>query len=340
MRSTPTTRACSPRPLRWQTSTSPLRMEERRGLVQARGQPGVLCPDPRAEGLEQTGQHRAVAAQRRRLATGEEPGELVAAVVRGLGVALLGQPVTGAQAQTLRRGIRLHGGAAAHRRRADDPGHAVGAQHGGDAGGLGPAHGVERALPVIALPLAAGGGLGVAHERERPGVELAGPLGPHEGEQLLTVAGVVEPDVGRAHVDPGDLVDLVQQLARAAGHDGRPVVHDLRRRGTGRIEDGVLRQRERRAQPHDETGLLEGLAGGRDAGVLTGVELALGPRPVVVLRPVHEGDLQPTVAMAPRERAGGWDEGGHGRQCAACARSGGGGHAARPGFVQRPGRRR
>ncbi len=141
----------------------------------------------------------------------------------------------------------------------------------------------------------------------RPRAQLVAAVGPDEREQLLAVPGVVEAVVRRADVDPGDLVDLVLERAGAAGHAGRPVVHLLGGRTSGRVEHGVLRRRQRHPEAHDEPGLLEGLAGRGHAGVLAGVELALGPRPVVVLRPVHEGDLQASVATAPGQRAGGGD---------------------------------
>ena len=81
----------------------------------------------------------------------------------------------------------------------------------------------------------------------------------------------------------------------APGDLGRPVADDLVVGGAVPAEQRVARLGQRGPEAHDETGLLLGLAHRRDRPVLAGVELALGPRPVVVARAVDEGDLERAV---------------------------------------------
>ena len=87
--------------------------------------------------------------------------------------------------------------------------------------------------------------------------------------------------------EPGDLVDLRVRLVAAdvAVADGAadPVVHQL-----GADPDRVALAGQRHAEPDPDAGLLLDLAHRGRGRVLAAVELALGERPVVVPRPVHQ----------------------------------------------------
>ena len=315
MRSTSTTRASSPRPTRWQTSTSPLRIDSSaaacRCSATTRRARGSAPTRGRASGLEQGRAARVRGCTARPARRARAAAATWATAPTGLSAKPSSESASRVRRRRpLRGGIRLDGGDAAGRRRGDDAGHAVGAEHRGD--GRSPGPGRRRRAGAAGrrrFHLPRGCRLGVAHERERPRASSSGPLGPHEGEQLLAVAGVVEPVVGGAHVDPGDLVDLVQRACPSRRSRRRPSSAPASwpgrrwRRGWGTPPSGSGTPR-RTTSPVSSSGL----AGGGDAGVLTGVELALGPRPVVVLRPVHEGDLEPSVATAPGQRAGGGDQ--------------------------------
>ncbi len=98
------------------------------------------------------------------------------------------------------------------------------------------------------------------------------------------------------------------------GHHGRlglghltrgPVVHALELALGG----DVLQARKRNAQHDVLAGLFLDLADSGRGESLTEVNLALRPRPVVVLGPVDELDLQRTVVDAPHERARAFDDG-------------------------------
>ena len=77
MRSTSTTRASSPAPDRWQTSTSPLRIDVVRGGVQLLGDGAAALGRVRDAGSRRTssrvGQNRSVAAHRGGVAALEQP---------------------------------------------------------------------------------------------------------------------------------------------------------------------------------------------------------------------------------------------------------------------------
>ena len=89
--------------------------------------------------------------------------------------------------------------------------------------------------------------------------------------------------------------------ARRAAASGRPatwrgpVVHAL----AAAVGQRVLEPGQRDAEHDVVTGLLGDLAGRRREDRLAGVDLALGPRPVVVAGPVHERDLERAQADAP-----------------------------------------
>ena len=150
-------------------------------------------------------------------------------------------------------------------------------------------------------------GVRVPDQDEWPGGEGAGVVGAHERAQLVAVAGVVEPVGGGHDVEPAHLVDLVGVRTRRSGGLGRPVPHLLGRRLPLTVEHRVAGSRQGTAQTHLERGLLDGLAHRRHRPGLAGVELALGPRPVVVLGPVHEGDLELASTTAPRDGSRGGD---------------------------------
>jgi hypothetical protein len=69
----------------------------------------------------------------------------------------------------------------------------------------------------------------------------------------------------------------------------------------------VVDGRERDAQRRHEADLLLHLADGALGHRFAGVELALGPRPVVVPWPVDQEDLQLVLLDAPRKGAGSRD---------------------------------
>jgi len=100
---------------------------------------------------------------------------------------------------------------------------------------------VERTARVRLRPAPPRHRAGVADDHQRPGGEPAGRVGPDDRTELVAVAGIVQPVVGGEHVEPGDLVDLVDQLARSADDLGRPVADLLRRRDPGAVEDHVGR---------------------------------------------------------------------------------------------------
>ena len=90
-------------------------------------------------------------------------------------------------------------------------------------------------------------------------------------------------------------------------HLGGPVV-DVRDRGAPvGIQHSVCRAGQRHTEPDMEPRLFTGLTRGGDLEGLTGVDLALSPRPVVVFRAMHEGDFEHAARHSPRHRAGGVD---------------------------------
>ena len=265
------------------------------------GEGGV---DPLVEVRHEVGQDGAVAAQRGGDAALEEPRQVVAGPGGVLGVALLRE--TGLEPEPAPGGARVGGqGVAGPRRRAaHEAGDAVGGEQGDEPGRLVPALVVQRSKGVLLGPRRARTGLGVPDDGQRPGGERALLVGDDEGLELGAVVGIAQPGGRDVRLEPGDLVDLVDEPAVAAGHLGGPVA-DLLDRGLAALGHRVGRRRERVTEADPQAGLLEGLADGRVGEGLAGVELALRPGPVVVARPVDEGDLEPTASTSPRQGARG-----------------------------------
>ena len=141
------------------------------------------------------------------------------------------------------------------------------------------------------------------------------PAEQSEGVEYRTGSLTDDTVLAQAAADADDLGHLAPPLrarpapAVAAGHLGGPVAH-LLDRGAGLRRDRVGRGRQRVPEPHAQPRLLEGLAHRGDGEGLAGVELALGPRPVVVPGTVDEGDLKSPAPTSPRQGARGQD-GGH-----------------------------
>ena len=164
---------------------------------------------------------------------------------------------------------------------------------------------VQRPQRVRALPRSARAGLGVPDDRERPGRQLVAVVGLDERAELLLVARVVQPQRGLVGRQPGHLVDLVAP-ARRCRRPPRPPssgppwwpARSASRSGRSRSAAGG---RGARGSPVSSATSRTAATGQSSPGV----ELALGPGPVVVPRPVHHRDLQDALAPPPRQRSRG-----------------------------------
>src|SRR5690606_1862161 len=140
-------------------------------------------------------------------------------------------------------------------------------------------------------------------QQQRPDVEPAGVVRGGHRLELLAVAGVAEPRPRTVHGEPGQVVDLVLEPPVATVDRAGPVADPLHLAAVER----VARLRQGQPEAHPQPGLLQRLPDGRDHPLLTRVELALGPGPVVVPGPVDQGDLEAAPAHPPGHDAGGPD---------------------------------
>src|SRR5436305_9726353 len=149
--------------------------------------------------------------------------------------------------------------------------------------------------------------------------------------QHLAVAVVREQGHRLVPVSPAQLVDLVARPEAAAGGPHQVVAHHLRHERIAALHV-VTDLTQVALDPAMVPGLLQHLADRRCAVVLPGLTLALGQRPVVVARPVHE---RGAVTVQEHGAGGVHDLGG------STARVRRGGHAGpgarRPGRPGRPG---
>ena len=137
------------------------------------------------------------------------------------------------------------------------------------------------------------------HE-QRPGGQGPGAVCPLEGTELIVVAGVTESGHGSGHLEPGDLVDLIDQRAVTTHDLGSPISTFFGRRLTALVWDGVLRGGQGATQTYVKPGLLEHFAHGGYWPFFAWVKLALGPGPVPVTGSMDHGDLQRTATATPR----------------------------------------
>src|SRR5665647_196810 len=142
----------------------------------------------------------------------------------------------------------------------------------------------------------------MADDDQRPRREGAVAVCLHQRPELVAVTVVGESLRGVVDVEPGDLVDLVDQCPGSAHDLSRPVAH-LFGRGLAAVvlaaalHDVVARCGKRTAQADVEPGLLEDLARRGDGPLLARIELALGPGPVVITGSVDHDDLEPAATV-------------------------------------------
>src|SRR5680860_146409 len=153
--------------------------------------------------------------------------------------------------------------------------------------------------------------MGVAEDDQRPRREGAVAVCLHQCPELVAVTVVGEPVRGVVDVEPGDLVDLVDQCPGPTHDLSRPIAH-LFGRGlaadvlAAALHDVVARCGKGTAQASVEPGLLEDLARRGDGPLLARIELALGPGPVVITGSVDHDDLEPAATVTPWQRPSGF----------------------------------
>ncbi len=144
----------------------------------------------------------------------------------------------------------------------------------------------QRAGGVLAPPGLARARLPVPEYDDR-----AGPAAhPERLGEALPVVLVGQPLARLVEGHPGDVVDLVVGAVAAhvvVAHDPAGPVVD----GLHPLPDRVPLGLQRWAEAHVQAGLLGHLADGGGDGMLAAVQLALGERPVVVLRAMDEKHL-------------------------------------------------
>ena len=199
-------------------------------------------------------------------------------------------------------GVRAHALSAPEGGRADHPGaRGEAGQQVGQQRRVHRALGVQRPQQVLVGPPVPIARRGVPDQDQRHRrARLQAP--DHVG-----VMRVSEPPQRLRQRQPGHRVDLVTGGGLVGRAERGPVV-DLFRPAVGEIFC--------RAQPGAEHGphasLLVDLPGCGEKYVLTGLALALGQRPVVVLRPVHQEQFDPVSIGAPQHGARGEDRLTHG----------------------------
>ena len=181
---------------------------------------------------------------------------------------------------------------------------------------------VEGTFGVRERPGAARAGLGVPDDDERPGGQPAGGVGADDRAQLVTVARVVELVVRGEDVEPGHLVDLVDEPALAADDLGRPVADLLGRGDAGPVEHGVAGRRSGipRWTSRPVSSAVSRLAATGHSS--PGSSLPLAQDQSSYLRPVHHRDLEVAAAASPGHGPGSRDdEGWRGRHGVTRSRS-------------------
>src|SRR5690606_14726445 len=249
------------------------------------GRPGI---GPVRQQPQQGRQHRAVRAQAGRLRGGEQALQVPDRPGGAVGIPLLAERPLGDQRYAVCLRVGSQGLRAAHRRGGQQAG---GGPRGEQVHQLPrPAHArpAQRAGPVVVGPAAPPDRLRVPQQQQRPDVEPAGVVRGGQRLELLAVAGVAEPRPRTVHGEPGQVVDLVLEPPVAAVDRAGPVADPLHLAAVER----VARLRQGQPEAHPQPGLLQRLPDGRDHPLLTRVELALGPGPVVVPGPVDQGDLE------------------------------------------------
>jgi hypothetical protein len=192
-------------------------------------------------------------------------------------------------------GVRAHALGAPQRGRADHPG--AGSEAGQQVGQhhrLHHALGVQRPQQVRARPAAPVAGRGVPGQDQR-----------HRHAWLQArdhggVVGVAEPVQRLAQRQPGHRVDLVTGRRPLARAESRRPVADLLEPTVGQ----VFHRTQPGAQHGAHAGLLLDLPDRGEQHVLTGLALALGQGPVVILGPVHEEYLNAVGGGTPEHPAG------------------------------------
>ena len=238
----------------------------------------------------------------------EQSGEVTTGVIRLFGETFLRQPRLEPDLELGSDGVRQDGGEATYRRRGDDTGHAVRRQDGDQGISALSAAIVQWPQRVWLGPRRARVRVGVTDDDQRPGREVATAVCPHQGAELVPVTGIAEPVRGGEDVEPGDLVDLVDQRPGTADDLSRPVAHLLGVGLAARVRDGIQRCRKRASEAYVEPGLLEHLACRGDRPFLARLELALGPGPVVIAGSVDHGDLQLAASATPWQGPSGRDQ--------------------------------
>ncbi len=141
---------------------------------------------------------------------------------------------------------------------------------------------VQRSASVVALVAGLDARRAVPHDQHRRGV------GRLSGERLEHVPVVRVGEALRRILDrqPFEQIDFRTGSEFAAQRACRPVVNDL-----GALRNLIVRLNQTPAQLTALTGFLPDFAHRGDRFVLTGIDFALGQRPVVVARPVNHRDM-------------------------------------------------
>ena len=144
------------------------------------------------------------------------------------------------------------------------------------------------AARVVAFPRRLRSGAAMAHDEHGPGRHRA--VGEPLEDDPVAVAGQ---DRGRTvERQPAEVVDLVVRGERAGVGPHRPPVDDLQPLDPGHALD-VARLAQRAADADPVTRFLQDLPHGALDLRLARRQLALGQAPVVVARPMDDGDLHP-----------------------------------------------
>ena len=189
----------------------------------------------------------------------------------------------------------------------------------------------QRAQGIIRRPLVRRNCFRVGQERDRGRHQFTVVCAHHQLGQQATIPAARQHTIRVGGIHPPHLVDFpsgrtmsgltqgdntaVFRALRIPHHGSHPVAHFL---GLPRSQAIALR-RQRRMQTHHVAGLFFDLAHGGRQNVLSGLDLSLRPRPVAILRAVHQQHLDVvfTDRFARNHRAQGISETPH--QCSAGA---------------------
>ena len=207
-------------------------------------------------------------------------GKTEIAAVRGQPGLSLDDPPEGGR-------VRAHALSAAQRGRADHPrGGREAGQQSAQSLRVGHALRIQRTRFVIAGPVRLASRRGVPGQDQRHGL-----AGPESGDHRVVVGiGLLLARLGQRH--PRQRVDLVAGRSLVTGVERCPVADPL-----GLTPAEVLHGRQPGAEHRTYAALLPDLTDRGEQDVLTRLALALGQRPVVVLRPMHEQDLGPSGSL-------------------------------------------